>query len=89
MTDNPNRMSAEDLTRMRKWVDAIGDNPYERHTTGADAADRLLNHIAALSADLDKARGLGAHGSPELDADAAKLIAMGADPGPTLEDLEP
>lgn len=23
------------------------------------------------------------HGSPELDADAAKLEAMGADPGPT------
>lgn len=22
------------------------------------------------------------HGSPELDADAAKLLAMGADPGP-------
>lgn len=27
------------------------------------------------------------HGSPELDADAAKLEALGADPGPTLEDL--
>lgn len=29
----------------------------------------------------------GTHGSSELDADAEKLIAMGQDPGPTLEDL--
>jgi hypothetical protein len=29
----------------------------------------------------------GTHGSPALDADAAKLEAMGADPGLTLEDL--
>ena len=29
------------------------------------------------------------HGSPELDADAAKLLALGADPGPTLEDFPP
>jgi hypothetical protein len=29
----------------------------------------------------------GTHGSPELDEDAAKLEAMGADPGATLEDL--
>lgn len=27
------------------------------------------------------------HGSPELDADAAKLEAMGADPGPTWDDV--
>lgn len=27
------------------------------------------------------------HGSPELDEDAAKLAAMGADPGPAIEDL--
>lgn len=27
------------------------------------------------------------HGSPELDADAAKLLAMGADPGPTIDEL--
>jgi hypothetical protein len=27
------------------------------------------------------------HGSPELDEDAAKLEAMGADPGPTWEGL--
>jgi hypothetical protein len=27
------------------------------------------------------------HGSPELDADAAKLIALGADPGPTTDML--
>jgi hypothetical protein len=33
------------------------------------------------------AEGCGTHGSPELDADAAKLIAQGADPGPTMEDL--
>ena len=33
--------------------------------------------------------GLGyTHGSPELDADAAKLVALGQDPGPTLEDLD-
>lgn len=30
----------------------------------------------------------GTHGSPELDADAEKLVAMGQDPGPTLEDLD-
>jgi len=29
----------------------------------------------------------GTHGSPELDADAAKLEAMGEDPGPTIEAL--
>ena len=28
------------------------------------------------------------HGSPELDEDAAKLAALGQDPGPTLADLE-
>jgi hypothetical protein len=27
------------------------------------------------------------HGSPELDVDAAKLEALGADPGPTLAEL--
>ena len=30
----------------------------------------------------------GTHGSPELDADAAKLIALGADPGPTIQELD-
>jgi len=29
------------------------------------------------------------HGSPELDEDAAKLEALGADPGPTLDDIVP
>ena len=29
------------------------------------------------------------HGSPELDEDARKLEAMGADPGPTFADLDP
>ena len=28
------------------------------------------------------------HGSPELDADAAKLLALGADPGPTLREID-
>ena len=28
------------------------------------------------------------HGSPELDADAEKLLALGVDPGPTLADLD-
>ena len=28
------------------------------------------------------------HGSPELDTDAAKLLALGADPGPTLCELD-
>lgn len=28
------------------------------------------------------------HGSPELDEDAAKLEAMGQDPGPTVEELD-
>jgi hypothetical protein len=31
---------------------------------------------------------MSTHGSPELDEDAAKLLAMGADPGLTLEDLD-
>lgn len=31
----------------------------------------------------------GGHGSPELDQDAAKLAALGADPGPTIADLQP
>jgi hypothetical protein len=30
----------------------------------------------------------GTHGSPELDADAEKLQELGADPGPTQEELE-
>ena len=30
----------------------------------------------------------GTHGSPELDADAAKLRAMGQDPGPTDAELD-
>ncbi len=29
------------------------------------------------------------HGSPELDEDAAKLIALGLDPGPELKDFVP
>ena len=29
------------------------------------------------------------HGSPELDEDAVKLLAMGADPGPTLDQVAP
>lgn len=28
------------------------------------------------------------HGSPEMDEDAVKLVAMGADPGPTFAQLE-
>jgi hypothetical protein len=31
---------------------------------------------------------IGDHGSPELNADAEKLVALGADPGLTVEDLE-
>lgn len=30
---------------------------------------------------------MSTHGSPELDEDALKLEAMGADPGPTLDDI--
>lgn len=29
------------------------------------------------------------HGSPELDEDARKLVALGADPGPQLHDIDP
>ncbi len=29
----------------------------------------------------------GTHGSPELDEDARKLQALGADPGPTISDI--
>lgn len=32
---------------------------------------------------------MASHGSPELDADAEKLAAMGGDPGPTLEAIAP
>lgn len=32
---------------------------------------------------------LNTHGSPELDEDALKLEMMGADPGPTLADIQP
>ena len=35
----------------------------------------------------DKLPTPSTHGSPELDADAAKLEAMGADPGPTWDSL--
>ena len=35
----------------------------------------------------EPASGEDTHGSPELDADAAKLVAMGADPGPTFAEL--
>ena len=30
----------------------------------------------------------GTHGSHELDEDAAKLLALGEDPGPTLDDID-
>lgn len=33
------------------------------------------------------AKARGTHGSPELDEDACKLEAMGADPGPTFQEL--
>lgn len=32
---------------------------------------------------------MATHGSPELDEDARKLEAMGADPGPTMAEGEP
>jgi hypothetical protein len=35
-----------------------------------------------------KVAATGTHGSPELDEDAAKLAAMGADPGPTSSMFE-
>lgn len=48
--------------------------------------DREL--VATVEAELRQVMGLklpdDTHGSPELDADAAKLAAMGADPGPTV-----
>lgn len=40
-----------------------------------------------LASEDDDARRLGSHGSHELDADAAKLLEVGVDPGVTLEDL--
>lgn len=49
--------------------------------------------MAELEGDQSVSAGLLAgdpwvgHGSPELDADAEKLEAMGADPGPTWEGL--
>jgi hypothetical protein len=30
----------------------------------------------------------GSHGSAELDEDAAKLLALGADPGPTWDEVD-
>lgn len=48
-----------------------------------------MDHVSSadeVAADWD--RDFGSHGSPELDADATKLLEMGADPGVTLEDLE-
>jgi len=43
-------------------------------------ADGFINEILASD---------GTHGSPELDADARKLEAMGQDAGPTVPDVFP
>lgn len=36
---------------------------------------------------IERHRDFDTHGSSELDADAAKLIALGGDPGPTFLNL--
>ena len=46
--------------------------------------------VATVEAELRSVMALpvpDTHGSPELDADAAKLTAMGGDPGPTMGDI--
>ena len=46
------------------------------------------NDPIPVSLPVERRLAAGTHGSPELDADAEKLRDLGADPGPTLEDLE-
>jgi hypothetical protein len=41
----------------------------------------------ACAAEAGVACRRGSHGSPELDADAMKLVALDQDPGPTLGDI--
>lgn len=55
---------------------------------------RLIRNKEATPTDFEAARlsaqaivAAGTHGSPELDADAAYIEAMGGDAGPTLQDL--
>lgn len=55
--------------------------PVAEHARPFDAA-----HNAYVLADL-QAPVPGSHGSHELDEDAAKLMTMGQDPGPTDADL--
>ena len=47
----------------------------------------LVQSICLKGLAAEPASGEATHGSPELDADAAKLAAMGADPGPTFAEL--
>jgi hypothetical protein len=48
--------------------------------SGLESVERWMNEILASD---------GTHGSPELDADARKLEAMGQDAGPTVPDVFP
>ena len=54
-----------------------------------DLMDALKRSLAAHEVAVEDLIGAprGHHGSPELDADAAKLEALGADAGLTIEDL--
>jgi hypothetical protein len=52
-----------------------------------DWREGVLHGIDAALAS-ESASGEATHGSPELDEDAAKLAAMGADPGPTFADVQ-
>lgn len=58
--------------------------PAEIPTTNPCAPCEAAGFCVRDGACLDAAYG---HGSPELDADAAKLEAIGADPGPTWQEL--
>jgi transcriptional regulator with XRE-family HTH domain len=79
-----------------KWLNGQHMLPLDKAKKLASLTGMDVNTIADVFIELHKAahEAKGAsrattHGSPELDADAAKLEAMGADPGPTLEDIIP
>lgn len=67
--------------RARAGVRPRGAMPAPRQEEIDQETGEVLGDAPAPAAETSS------HGSPELNEDAAKLEAMGQDPGPTLEDL--